>query len=139
MVVGIGAFSGNVIGGELINANLFGWLWRPIFLVNLPVGLAALVGTAFKVRESRAPLARKLDPGGVVLATAALFLLLFPLVEGREAGWPPWAFFSLAAAGPMIAFFIWFERRCTTAAGRPSLSWPCSRIARSSSAWAAAC
>ena len=103
VVVGLGAFAGNVLGGELINADIWGLSWRPIFLVNLPIGMIALLGAHHWVRETRSPHARKLDPGGVVLATVTLFLMVFPFVEGREAGWPLWTFFCLGASVPLMA------------------------------------
>ncbi len=72
------------------------------------------------VRESRAPRPPKLDPGGVRLITAALLLLLYPLVEeGRQPGWPAWTFVSMAAAAPVFAAFIGYERHKTRRDGLP--------------------
>ena len=122
VVVGLGAFAGNVLGGELIKANILGLGWRPIFLVNLPIGMIALFGAYHWVRESRSPHALKLDPGGVVLATVTLFLMVFPFVEGREAGWPAWAFICLAASVPLTVIFILYERRVHDRGGSPGLS-----------------
>jgi len=119
MVLGAGSFAGNVLGGLLIDWNLFGLTWRPIFLVNLPVGIIALLAAAFVVHESRSSRAPRLDPGGVALATAGLFLLIFPLVEGHEAGWPMWAFFCLAASIPVLISFILYERRVSNSGGSP--------------------
>jgi EmrB/QacA subfamily drug resistance transporter len=119
VVVGLGALAGNIIGGEIINADLFGLSWRPLFLINLPIGMVALLGAYHWVRESRSPRAPKLDPGGVALATITLFLFVFPFVEGREAGWPAWAFISLAASLPLLALFIWYERRVHDRGGAP--------------------
>jgi EmrB/QacA subfamily drug resistance transporter len=119
VVVGLGAFAGNVLGGELIKADILGLSWRPIFLVNLPIGMVALLGAYHWVRESRSPHALKLDPGGVVLATVTLFLMVFPFVEGREAGWPAWAFICLAASVPLMVIFILYERRVHDRGGSP--------------------
>src|SRR5262249_20897110 len=80
MVMGTASFSGNVLGGLLLQADLFGWGWRPIFLVNLPLGLAALLAAGPLVRESRSPTARRLDLGGVGIVSLGLFLLVYPLV-----------------------------------------------------------
>jgi EmrB/QacA subfamily drug resistance transporter len=119
VVVGLGAFAGNVLGGELIKANIWDLGWRPIFLVNLPIGMVALLGAYSWVRETRSPHARKLDPGGVALATVTLFLMVFPFVEGREAGWPLWTFLCLGASVPLTALFIYYERLVHDRGGAP--------------------
>jgi predicted MFS family arabinose efflux permease len=93
--------------------------WRPIFLVNLPIGMIALIGAYYWVRETRSPHARRLDPGGVVLATVALFLMVFPFVEGREAGWPIWTYCCLGASAPLMALFIYYERMVHDRGGSP--------------------
>jgi EmrB/QacA subfamily drug resistance transporter len=110
VTAGLGTVSGPLIGGLLIQHNLLGLGWRPIFLINVPVGIIAVVASAVLVRESRAPRPPKLDPVGVGLASAALLLLLYPLVEGRQLGWPAWTFVSMAAAAPVLAVFIGYER-----------------------------
>src|SRR6516162_4110958 len=110
VTAGLGTVSGPLIGGLLIQHNLFGLDWRPIFLINVPVGVLAVAASAVLVRESRAPRPPKLDPLGVGLISAALLLLLYPLVEGRQLGWPGWTFVSMAASAPVFAAFIWYER-----------------------------
>src|SRR5262244_2813635 len=110
VTAGLGAVSGPLLGGVLINANLFGWDWRPIFLINVPVGIVAMAASAVLVRESRAPSPPKLDPVGVTLISAALLLLLYPLVQGRQLGWPTWTFVSMAASAPVFALFVAWER-----------------------------
>ena len=111
VTAGLGTVSGPLLGGLLIQHNLFGLGWRPIFLINVPVGMLALAASAVLVRESKAPHPPRLDPGGVALVSAALLLLLYPLVEGAPA--------RLAAPGhtcrwplrlPVFAVFIWYER-----------------------------
>src|SRR6185437_112649 len=110
ITAGLGTVSGPLLGGLLIQHNLFGLDWRPIFLINVPVGIVAVIASAVLVRESRAPHPPKLDPVGVVLITAALLLLLYPLVEGRQLGWPAWTLISMAASAPVFALFIGYER-----------------------------
>ncbi|MBV9121783.1 MAG: MFS transporter, partial [Planctomycetes bacterium] len=102
MVMGAASFSGNVLGGLLVQADLFGLSWRPIFLVNLPVGLLALLGAGPLLSESRSPKARRLDLGGVAIVSLGLLLLVLPLVQGREAGWPRWAFLCLGGSVPVL-------------------------------------
>jgi EmrB/QacA subfamily drug resistance transporter len=110
VTAGLGTVSGPLLGGLLIQHNLFGLGWRPIFLINVPVGIIAVVASAVLVRESRAPKPPRLDPVGVGLISAALLLLLYPLVEGRQLGWPAWTFVSMAAAAPVLAAFAGYER-----------------------------
>jgi EmrB/QacA subfamily drug resistance transporter len=111
VVQGLGAVSGQILGGGLISLDLLGLGWRWVFLVNVPVGLAALVLAGRVVPESRSPAARRLDLPGVALATVALALLLIPVVEGRDLGWPWWSVAALAAAAPAGAAFVAWERR----------------------------
>ncbi|MEO8126407.1 MAG: MFS transporter [Bryobacteraceae bacterium] len=118
-VIGTSSFSGNVLGGLLVSANLFGLAWRPIFLINLPIGLLTVLAAARFVHESSSPKARRLDLGGVLLMTLALATLLYPLIQGREAGWPPWAFVSMAAFLPMMFAFVQYEKRVTVRGGSP--------------------
>lgn len=110
VTAGLGTVSGPLIGGLLTQHDLFGWDWRPIFLINVPVGVFAVVASMMLVRESRAPRRPRLDPGGVLLISAALLLLLYPLVQGREYGWPTWTFLSMAASVPVFALFVAYER-----------------------------
>jgi EmrB/QacA subfamily drug resistance transporter len=119
VTAGLGTVSGPLLGGLLIQHNLFGWDWRPIFLINVPVGIIAIIASAILVRESRAPRPPKLDPVGVLLISAGLMLLLYPLVQGRELGWPTWTFVSMAVSAPVFAVFVLYERFKTRKDGSP--------------------
>jgi EmrB/QacA subfamily drug resistance transporter len=110
-VIGLATITGPLLGGILIQLNVAGLDWRPIFLVNLPVGIAVLIGAFFLLRESRSPTAPRLDLIGVLIVSVGLFLLVWPLVEGRDAGWPLWAYACLVASAPVILLFLLFERR----------------------------
>src|SRR6266568_6620254 len=110
VTAGLGTVSGPLLGGLLIQGNLLGLDWRPIFLINVPVGIVALAAAAVLVRESRAPSPPRLDPVGVALISAALLLLLYPLVQGRQLGWPWWTFVSMACSVPVLAAFVGYER-----------------------------
>jgi len=119
--IGAAAVAGQIIGGALIQLDLFGLDWRPVFLVNLPIGMLALILAGPLIRESYAPDASHLDLEGVALVSTGLFLLIYPLVEGREAGWPLWAWGMLLAAVPVLAGFLRYERWRTLHRGSPLL------------------
>ena len=110
-VIGLSAVLGPVLGGVLVEADLFGTGWRLIFLVNLPLAIAALVAGARLLPESRAENPPTLDLLGAALATIAAGLLVYPLIQGRETGWPAWTFVSMAAALAVLAVFVAVERR----------------------------
>jgi MFS family permease len=95
--------------GLLIAWNLHGWGWRPVFLVNLPIGILGLAAALRLVPESRGQRA-SLDLVGVALVSAVFVLITYPLTEGQGRGWPPWTFASLAAALPVLGLFIGWER-----------------------------
>ncbi|HET6873566.1 MAG TPA: MFS transporter [Acidimicrobiales bacterium] len=107
-VMGIAAASGQLIGGILIQAAPGDLGWRLVFLINLPVAAAALLLSPTTVAESRSPAAPEIDWAGAGLASAALTLIVLPLVQGRQYGWPAWSFACLALA-PVAAWL--FGRR----------------------------
>lgn len=84
MTLGLAAIFGQILGGFIIEANLFGSGWRMIFLINLPIGALAL-WAARRIPESRVAQAQRLDGVGLWLAATGLSLLLLPLLEGRRA------------------------------------------------------
>ncbi|MFD5175387.1 MFS transporter [Nocardia sp. NPDC058379] len=110
---------GLALGGILVQADLFGLGWRTIFLVNIPVGIAAFVAAWFVMSDSKSPATPKLDPVGMVLAMAAVLLLVFPLAEGRRLGWPAWTFAMMAAAAGVFTAFLLYERSLTRAGRSP--------------------
>ena len=107
--IGLATILGPVLGGSLIKLNLFGTDWRAIFYVNVPIGLAALAAGIKYVGESTSPDADRLDLGGAAAVTAGLFLLVLPLVVGRDQGWPAWSLIMLACSAPVLAGFAWYE------------------------------
>lgn len=109
--IGIATVSGQLIGGYLINQNIFDLGWRSIFLVNVPIGIIALLCGIPFLKESRNPSAKKLDLTGTFLLTISLLALTFPLVQGRETGWPLWSILSLICFPIFITIFIVYEHK----------------------------
>jgi EmrB/QacA subfamily drug resistance transporter len=104
---GLGSIAGQVVGGLIVSADV--WGWRPIFLINVPVGLIALVLAARVLDESKAQ-AQKLDLAGAALSALALAFLIFPLIQGRELGWPAWTLAMLVLSLPALLLFIDHQR-----------------------------
>ena len=110
-VMGLGAVGGPILAGWLVDADYFGTGWRMIFFINLPLGVFAVVGARRFLPEFRSDRATRLDLLGVLFAAGGAFLLLFPLVQGRELGWPAWCFVLLAAGVVVLGIFSLFESR----------------------------
>ncbi len=108
---GLGTVSGPLLGGLLIEADWFGWGWRSIFYINVVIALIAVPLAIVLVRESRSPQAAQLDLLGVFLVTAGLLMLVYPIVQGRQNGWPLWGFAMMIAAIGVLAVFVVHERR----------------------------
>lgn len=106
---GLSASLGPIIGGFLIEWNIAGLDWRPIFLFNIPIGLIAFFAGVKYLPEGKSPHPLKLDLIGTVLIIVALGLLIFPLIEGRELDWPAWIFGMMAASIPFFALFGWWQ------------------------------
>jgi EmrB/QacA subfamily drug resistance transporter len=109
-IYAISAVGGPIVGALLISGDLAGLGWRLIFLVNIPVAVAALAATAFVMPESKSDTATRIDIGGMLLAALGLLLLLYPLVVGHEDGWPAWTFASMAAGVVVLALFVLHQR-----------------------------
>jgi EmrB/QacA subfamily drug resistance transporter len=116
---GLANIVGQILGGVLVTSRPFGFTWQAIFLINVPIGLVAFIGSVLFIGDSRSDHAQKLDIGGVLLLSATLGLLVYPLVEGREAGWPLWIIVMLVASPIALAAFIGFEQRLTNRGGSP--------------------
>ncbi|WP_413799246.1 MFS transporter [Streptomyces iranensis] len=148
-VLASGAAGGQILGGLLVEADLLGSGWRPVFLVNVPIGLALLaIGPrllhepadpprpAEAQRPADAPRPRGegaavrrsgLDLPGLVLLAAAVLLFTVPLVLGQERGWPLWCWITLGLSAVLVALFAAYETRLARRGGAPLIS---PRVAR---------
>jgi EmrB/QacA subfamily drug resistance transporter len=117
--LGIGAVSGQLIGGLLIRADVLGLDWRTCFLINVPVGAVAVALTPRVVPESRGPARAALGIPGMVIASVALVAIVLPLIQGRQAGWPAWTWPSLAGGCLLLAAFAWYQYRVAARGGTP--------------------
>jgi len=110
-MLGLSSLAAPILAGALIEANLWGIGWRLVFLINVPIGIAAFLGAARVLPRTIAHPGIRLDTGGMVLIGAALTAIIYPLIQGRAAGWPAWTFASLAAGAILIVAFVPWERR----------------------------
>jgi EmrB/QacA subfamily drug resistance transporter len=108
---GLGAAAAPILGGLLVGNDIFGLGWRSVFWINVPIGLVALVAGAVLLRESRSQRRPRLDLPGAALVSVGLLLLLYPLIQGGERGWPAWSFVLMAGSLPVLAAFAWYQAR----------------------------
>jgi EmrB/QacA subfamily drug resistance transporter len=120
MSMGLAAVSGQLIGGILVQVNPAGLGWRSCFLINIPIGVLAVIAAPRVIPESRGE-AGSLDLAGTVLTTLGLTAIVLPLVEGRAHGWPLWTWLSLAAAPVLLGGFALQQRRLAARGGTPMM------------------
>ncbi len=110
-MLGFASAVGLLLGGVLTEANLFGWSWRAVFFVNVPVAAGSLIAGLRFVPETRDPGARRPDVPGAVLLAASLVAIVYPLLEGRQFGWPAWVWLLLVAGLAGLAVLGLLEAR----------------------------
>src|SRR5262249_22919081 len=109
-VVAVGVVIGQVLGGVLVDANLWGTGWRAVFMINVPFGLLVL-GLAGRVLPRDSGTGARLDPAGLVTLAASLLAFVVPLVFGHEEHWAPWIWAVLAGSVVMFGLFVAVQRR----------------------------
>src|SRR6201996_6625787 len=147
-LMGVATVAGPILAGWLLHLDLFGSQWRAIFLINVPFGVIAgllggrvmprrggedpsarldLTGVGLLTAASAAPRAAarprppRLDLTGVGLLTAASALLIIPLIQGRDLGWPAWTYVMMATGVVLLALFVVSERHSRHPVITPSL------------------
>ena len=117
---GLASVCGPILGGLLISGHLFGLDWQPIFLVNVPIGIAAVIAGFFLIPRLPGHTALKNDYPGILLFGLGIVAVVFPIVEGRAYGWPLWAFAMIVAGFALLALFVvWTRYRASR--GEPQL------------------
>jgi EmrB/QacA subfamily drug resistance transporter len=121
VTVGLGAIAGQVLGGALVQADLFGWGWRTVFFVNVPIGIATVALATRLLPGTRSAARPQLDPVGALAVAASLGLALVPLTLGRTQGWPAWMLALLCASPVALALTVRYEARLARRGGQPVL------------------
>src|SRR6266545_912880 len=111
VVIAGGIALGQILGGVLVTADLFGQSWRPVFFINLPVGLVLLVAGAWVLPRDTPVTARRLDPAGLLALAATVLALVVPLMFGHQEGWPAWCWISLVGSIVLFVGFAAVQRR----------------------------
>ncbi|MGA9858665.1 MAG: MFS transporter [Solirubrobacteraceae bacterium] len=122
-IMGLSAVGGPILAGFLVDADLFGWSWRTIFAVNVPIGAAALVAGARLLPAARPDRTLRVDVFGTVLAGVSMVLVIYPLIQGRESGWPLWTYLMIGAGVAGFTGFI-LDQRVRDRQGRATLVTP---------------
>ena len=122
-VMGLSAVGGPILAGYLVDANFFGWGWRTIFAINVPIGIVALIAGRRLLPQSKPDRTVHIDLTSAALAAASMVSLIYPLIQGQELGWPLWSYalIALGMAGLVLLAFV--ERR-RDRSGRPTLIVP---------------
>ncbi|EGV30291.1 major facilitator superfamily MFS_1 [Thiorhodococcus drewsii AZ1] len=111
LVAGLASVMGPLAGGWLVEHDLWGFGWRVIFLINPPLALTLGVLLWRFLPHAEGDPRIRFDLVATVLAALALLLILVPLIEGRQWGWPLWGWAMMIVALPTLAALIWWERR----------------------------
>ena len=119
--IGVSIALGPVLGGLIIAGAGARDGWRWVFLVNLFIGAVALPMAAWQLPRARSRIRRQFDPAGLCLLSAGLLLLLIPLVEGEQAGWPAWCYASFGGCVAAFALLAWWEVRAGRRGADPLL------------------
>ncbi|OZG30949.1 MFS transporter [Williamsia sp. 1138] len=113
VITAMAAVIGPVLGGWLVTNNPIGGEWRSIFFINVPIGIIIAVAGYFLVPNTKSEKVTDLDIVGVVLAVGGVLLLVYPLVEGRQLGWPAWSFVMMALSPVALTAFVYQQKRRT--------------------------
>jgi len=108
---GLGGVLGPVIGGYLIDGDIAGLGWRAVFLVNVPIGIVAAILSWRYLPKVAGDKTLKIDIWGALVVILASGMLVYPLINGQDAGWPAWTYLMLA--GSLVVFYLFsvMERR----------------------------
>jgi MFS family permease len=121
-VLSSGFIAGQVVGGVLVTANLFDASWRPVFLVNVPIGLAVLALLPRVMPADTPSGVWRLDLRGLAVSVPAVCLIVLPLMLGHQEKWPAWTFGCIATGVALVPVFLLIERSVAARGGHPLLS-----------------
>ncbi len=109
-IMGLSAVGGPILAGWLVDANFFGWEWRTIFAINVPIGVVALLAAVRVLPPSKPNKGVHIELTSALIASGAMVLLIYPLIQGRELGWPTWSYVMIVAGVLGFALLAWVEK-----------------------------
>lgn len=118
-VFGLGGILGPILGGFLIEANIADLAWRSVFLVNVPIGIAAAIMSFKYLPKSVADKTVKIDFLGAFMVVLASGMLVYPLMTGEQNGWPWWSFAMIVGSIIMFVLFALLEKATVKRGGSP--------------------
>jgi MFS family permease len=119
MVLAAGVAAGQLLGGLLVTANLFGMAWRSMFLIQVPAGIVILVAARLTLPATRAETRRPIDVTGVLLLAAATVATIVSLTFGNSSHWPAWTLIALAGGMIGLGAFALLQRAAAARGGHP--------------------
>lgn len=120
-VIGVSTAIGPLLGGLIIAGAGAHDGWRWVFLVNLLIGAVAIPMAAWRLPKAASHVRRGFDPVGLGLLTGGLLLLLIPLVEGQDDGWPAWTWICFGGCLAVFALLAAWELQADKRGGDPLL------------------
>jgi MFS family permease len=121
-ILGLGVVIGQLMGGLIVSMDVFNLSWRPVFLLNVPIGLIVLAYSKVALPAIKGANKPKLDVVGVTMLSLSILLAIIPLTFGREVGWALWTYISLALGVAGLVVFAHFEKVLARRAGSPLLN-----------------
>jgi EmrB/QacA subfamily drug resistance transporter len=119
LVIGLAGVVGQLVTGLIVQLDVLDMSWRPVFLINVPIGLAVIVGAVTAVPRRSETGRSRIDAVGGGLLALGMLMCVFPLAEGRSLGWPAWCFVMIGLSVPVLAAFLAWERRLAARGGQP--------------------
>lgn len=110
-IAGAASVIGQFLGGLLPDLHFIVVGWRLLFLINVPLGLASALLAIRFLPNQNSQIKEKFDYSGVLLLTLTLMALIYPMIRGRELGWPLWSLFSLAGSLLLLLWFIYDQKQ----------------------------
>jgi EmrB/QacA subfamily drug resistance transporter len=120
-VMGLSAVGGPLLAGVIIDANLFGLGWRPMFLINIVLGGAGWLAALWLLPRDAGDRGVRIDATGAGLLAGTMLGLLYGLIQGSTSGWTAVPIASLAAGVLLFAAFCWRQHTAAAPLIKPSL------------------